>query len=249
MDWTLHGGKHSELALLVITVTLAFMIYWFTVEHQGIRSHLKMRFTARAGALAWFIGNKLTGTVLFGLAVPAVMVLLFPEMSLAASGFALPVDGTSWTLALVLTAVLASVSWIKNKRIHATGGDFGRYPEIEAEKWTWRTVMLDVLFWMLYLLAYEYMFRGVLLFTCAASLGFPVAVGLNVALYALAHVPKGAQEAFGALVLGYVLCVLTFASSSILFAWMIHCALAIANDLSAWYYRPDMRFTRRRVGK
>ena len=84
---------------------------------------------------------------------------------------------------------------------------------------------------------------------CAAFLGFPVAVGLNVALYALAHVPKGAQEAFGALVLGYVLCVLTFASSSILFAWMIHCALAIANDLSAWYYRPDMRFTRRRGGK
>ena len=53
--------------------------------------------------------------------------------------------------------------------------------------------MIDSVMWMLYLLGYEMMFGG-----CCwgpeLSAGLGAAVGINVALYAIVHIPKGARR-------------------------------------------------------
>ncbi len=103
------------------------------------------------------------------------------------------------------------------------------------------SLVVDFIFWALYLLAYEFMFRGVVLFIAIGEVGLSTAIGINITIYALAHVPKGAQEAFGALLLGVLLSLLTYNSSSILYAWLIHLALAISNDFSAAYYKKRVK--------
>ncbi|MDD3823225.1 MAG: CPBP family intramembrane glutamic endopeptidase [Sphaerochaetaceae bacterium] len=240
MDWYMQGGSHARAAWLLIGATLSFMLYWFTVEHVPLRSWLDRRF----GAAAWFIGNKLLGTILFGVAVPMLSLILYPSLNLAMMGLRRP--SGHWPLAISLTVLLAFASWNKNRKIARSHGDFGRYPEIRLSEWKVRTIVLHVSLWSLYLLAYEFMFRGVLLTVCTETMGFPLAVGINVAIYGLAHVPKGVQEAVGAVVLGYVLCILTQASGSVCFAWLIHCALAIVNGLSAFHYRSDMHLVGRK---
>ena len=246
MDWTLQSGSHASFTWLLVGITISFMGYWFTVESQVLKEWLKKTFGADRGALIWFIGNKKLGTFLFGFVVTILALVLFPKIRLASLGLRFPVSSRGWLLSIFLTVVLALVSWNKNRKIARTTGDFGRYPEIDIPNWSIYTVVLHVFLWALYLLAYEFMFRGVLLFISIEVVGFPIAVGINLALYGLAHVPKGTQEAIGALVLGYVLCILTYESNSVFFAWIIHCALAITNGLSAFHYRPDMHFTKRR---
>ena len=58
----------------------------------------------------------------------------------------------------------------------------------------------------LYMFAYEFMFRGFLLFACLVAMPALFAVAINVALYALAHAPKCPREALGSIPLGVVLC-------------------------------------------
>jgi hypothetical protein len=246
MDWTLHSGNGAAFTWLLVSITLCFMLYWFTVEHEGLHRWLKQSYGEIRGAIMWFVGNKVLGIMLFGVVSTLLAVMLFPRTPLSTMGLTMPKPQVGWPLASMLTGVLILVSWNKNRKIARTHQDFGRYPEIDIPQWSKGTIILHVILWSWYLLAYEFMFRGVLLFISIEMVGFPMAVGINIALYGLAHVPKGMQEAIGALVLGYVLCVLTYASGSVFFAWVIHCALAITNGLSAFHYRQDMHFERRR---
>ncbi len=246
MDWMLQSGPNRELTILLFVSSICFMAYWFTVENERLRIWLLKTFGPIRGVITWFIGNKILGTVLFGIVVTIVALVLYPKMTLASMGLRIPAGKQGWALTIVLTLLLGGVSWNKNSAIAKRSGNFGRYPEIAIPVWSLATVIIHIFFWMIYLLAYEYMFRGVLLYVCIETVGFPLAVGITTALYGIAHVPKGAQEAIGALVLGYVLCVLTYSSGSVFFAWIIHCALAVINGLSAFHYRSDMQLKLRR---
>ncbi|RMF23908.1 MAG: CPBP family intramembrane metalloprotease, partial [Bacteroidetes bacterium] len=115
------------------------------------------------------------------------------------------------------------------------------YPQLRLREWGWGHVVGSALSWAAYLLAYEFLFRGVLLFGSLPALGPVLAVALNVSLYALVHVPKGAREAFGALPLGLVLCLLTLQSETIWLAFFVHLALAWSNEWFSLWRHPEMR--------
>lgn len=224
---------------IIITLTgVCFMIYWFVISAQSIRDRLARTYSQTRAAILWFVGNKLLGCILFGLIMTVAVKILYPSWYMYQIGLQLPTAG--YLYAIVACVLCIVLSWWKNKKISLTGGDFGRYPELDIPLWSTSTFILHISMWMLYLYAYEWMFRGILLFILSDSLGLPIAIAINCTIYALVHVPKGAGEAFGALVLGFLLCLLTLYSHSFFFAWIIHCALAITNGLSAWYYRSDM---------
>ena len=53
------------------------------------------------------------------------------------------------------------------------------------------------------------------------------------AFYSATHIPKGLDETIGAIPLGAVLCLLTYASGTIWIAVIVHIAMAWANCLTA----------------
>lgn len=173
---------------------------------------------------------------------------LFPEYTLRQLGLAFPSSGRPAVIAvvsgLVLIPLLITVACLKNRGTARKGGDFGRYPEIGRKTWTAWTILVNAGFWSLYLFAYELLFRGTLLFLLAAELGVWPAIGINIALYSAVHIPKGAQEAVGALLLGFVFCILALVTGSMLIPFLAHAAMAIANCQSAFHYRPDTRYMR-----
>ena len=70
--------------------------------------------------------------------------------------------------------------------------------------------MLNLLGWAIYLFGYEFLFRGILLFPLAETVGVWPAIAVNIALYSATHIPKGLDETLGAIPLGLVLCWLTW---------------------------------------
>jgi len=194
--------------------------------------------------------NKLWGGFWFGLICPIMARLLFPAYSLRQLGLAFPGSGKPSVIgvvsSLILMPLLITVAWLKNRGTARKDGDFGRYPEIGMKTWTAGTIVANVGFWSLYLFAYELLFRGILLFLLAAELGVWPAIGINIALYSAVHIPKGAQEAVGALFLGFVFCLLALTTASVLVPFLAHVAMAIANCQSAFYYRNDTQYLRGR---
>jgi membrane protease YdiL (CAAX protease family) len=237
-----------DVFLFLSLCIISFIVYWFTVESRSLKDRFTGRWGSEKGSLYFFIFNKLWGAFWFGLLCTLGAKLLFPDFRLSDFGLAFPAAGLParntllWLGGLLPVMVLAG--WAGNRKTARRGGDFGRYPEIEVKSWTGRILLIHVGFWALYLFAYELMFRGTLLFTLAAAIGPWPAVGVNVALYSAVHVPKGRQEAVGALPLGLLLCLITLSTGSIAAAFLAHLAIAVSNGLSAFYYRSDMGWRR-----
>ncbi|GAB1455697.1 hypothetical protein MASR2M48_10040 [Spirochaetota bacterium] len=230
--------------LMLLTFIMSFLAYWLVIENPAVRASFIRHRGEESGAVRFFVFNKLWGTLLFGIVCTIVALIMYPASSLSDFGLNLPLPGSSalktlaWSLGLSLPLVLAN--YLRSKKTARTNGNFGRYPEIQTASWNVCIVVIEIALWSLYLFSYELLFRGTLLFTLIGSLGFWPAIGINIALYSAVHVPKGAAEAIGALALGFVLCLITIDTGSILVAIIVHIALAVSNDLFSFHFRKDI---------
>jgi hypothetical protein len=108
--------------------------------------------------------------------------------------------------------------------------DIANYPQYLPPRWNAGSLALEIGSWAAYLLAYEFAFRGIFL-ACLLPAGAYTAVAAETALYAFAHLPKSVKEAAGAVGFGIVASLLTLAFGTLYPAFLIHLALALANDL------------------
>lgn len=82
-----------------------------------------------------------------------------------------------------------------------------------------------------FLICYELFFRGLLLSFCLQWTPAPVAVAINMVLYALAHAFSTRQELLGTVPFGILLCLLTLYAGSVWPAVLIHLLLGLPYDV------------------
>ena len=232
--------------LFLLTCIVSFLAYWLTIESRSLQDRFSRRFGEERGSLYFFIFNKAWGFLWFGIVCTLLALVLFPGFHPRDFGLSLPAKGAATSRTILWCALLLPLfvigTWLGSRGKAAKKADFGRYPEIRMSRWKASTLVIHISMWCTYLLAYELMFRGTLLFSMAGSLGWWPAVGINVVFYSAAHVPKGAGEAIGALVLGFLLCLITLSTGSIIVAFLAHAALALTNGLGAFHFREDMTY-------
>lgn len=149
--------------------------------------------------------------------------------------FTLNPIGKKWILAaLVIIPIL--MLWIGPKK-----ENLWKNPKIRARHWTWTLVILNTLSWVIYLFAYEFFFRGFLLFPSIAKFGLASAIVINVVLYTLAHVDQGRAMMMGAAIFSVVLSLVSFYTGSFYAAFLIHVINACSNEWISLYYHPEMR--------
>lgn len=107
------------------------------------------------------------------------------------------------------------------------------HPRIRVREWN-RVLRLKNSFgWFIYLLSYEFLFRGLLLFGLIPFFGVWPAVLINILIYSLVHIPNGYREAIAAIPFGLILCILTIRTETIWIAFFVHLILALSNDCFA----------------
>lgn len=126
--------------------------------------------------------------------------------------------------------------------INRTSGTPEDKPQLRIKKWTYGLFLLNALGWTVYLTGYEILFRGILLLSCYQSVGLLIAVAINISIYSAIHMVNSKAEAIGALIFGFVVCVLTIHSGTVLIAIAMHLVLAISTEFFAIKYRHDMCF-------
>ncbi len=128
-----------------------------------------------------------------------------------------------------LSALAFAIAYLSKKG----AADVSNYPQYAPAHWGAAELVLEFASWSLYLYAYEFVFRGFLL-QALLPLGPGLAIVAQTGLYAFAHLPKSAKEAGGAVFFGVATAIMTLAWGTILPAFIIHLALALANDLSCF---------------
>ncbi|HKJ41233.1 MAG TPA: type II CAAX endopeptidase family protein [Sunxiuqinia sp.] len=176
------------------------------------------------------------GVITFGF-FPLITSLFFPVSVVEDFGlvFPQPVASGIWLLVLILFIIPLGIYWAK------TPGNLGMYPQIRSSNWTPRLYAWSALTWAAYLLAYEFFFRGFLLFTFYYALGAMPAVIINVIIYSLAHLPKGKVETVGAIPYGVILCIVTLSTGSIWAAFGAHVVMALTNEWASIYYHKKLK--------
>lgn len=222
-----------EIVLLYVLVGLLFNAY-FSASSKAFSRVLKKYSDEKAGRLRVYL-QRICGMFFLGFMPVALIYTILPTTLKDYGG--LPVETKATLLwALLFAMLIIPLIFIKGK----AATNLAVYPQIRTNKWNLNIVVLSGLTWIGYLLCYEFLFRGFLLFACQRAFGAVPAVVINILVYAIAHIPKGKFETIGAIPLGFILCVLTIETESIWFAFLAHVIMALSNEWIALYHNKNM---------
>jgi len=226
----------NEPLISLLLFTSAFLLYHAFVSSKKFISKIQdiMDFTSYFKHPV--IISRLTGILLF-FVIPGVITHLLFDDALNRYGL----SGKNFLQSLIWSAAAGTGLIILNIILGKRPENLARYPQIREKEWGLRLFVLSAITWIGYIFAYEYIFRGLLLFSCYRAWGFWIAVALNVALYSMAHMDKGLAELAGAVPFGLLLAILTLKTGTIWAAFFIHVTLALSNEWLAVHYNPELR--------
>ncbi len=237
LQW--HPETIKVLVALLYSVA-GFAIYYFLSMAEGPALMIRNRFPAMDPHVLNIIIQRTWGVLFLGV-VPLLII---------ASGFHAPPSAfglgcsfhhalPGWTYGLMPLIILLSYF------TSYAPANLAQYPQIRCKKWTWGVLLLSTFSWIIFLVAYEFLFRGFLLFSTLSVMDPWMAVTLNVTLYSLAHLYKGPMETFGAIPFGFLLCYVTLVTGNIWGAVLLHSVMALSNEWFSLMAHPDMKLVRK----
>ena len=229
-------SQHMTFILAISLFTVGYLCYFFITKSSAIFSWFVKAYGEEKTKIWWVIFQKFTGFLFLGL-LPAVVILSTSTIHLPDIGLSLinVLQSVYWIAGL--SAVMVLINFFAARK----PDNLLVYPQIRIQEWSIKILILSSLGWFVYLLGYEFLFRGVLLFLSLPLLGYWPAIFLNVSLYAFVHMPKGAKETIACIPLGFVLCVLTLETGTIWIAFFSHLALALSNEYFSIFFNKKMR--------
>ena len=229
----------------VVVGLLGFIIFWFAQQSESLKQKFRNRYSREKGEANFILFTRYLGGFSMGV-LPALFYLVFvPGASFAELGFVLRKNDVLPVIlcSLGIISVIVPLIYVNAKKPK----NLLVYPQIRAGDWNRKLVGNNFLSWAVYLLGYELLFRGVLLFPLVAVMGLWPAIAVNIGLYSATHIPKGLTETIGAIPLSIVLCLLCIHTGNLWPAFLVHVAIAWTNTWVSFKNNPAMRMTRTNV--
>lgn len=228
-----------NVAISVAVVTIAFLIYHFASGSETLKHKIEVWLGETDTSYRLVLFNRFLGMLVYG-GLPLLAIVFMADTHLQDFGFRSQPGIDSWMWIAILSVVIIIMNFFNapNK------ANLAMYPQMRIPVWTANTLFISAITWILYLAAYEFMFRGFLLYALYDELGMIAAIAINTSIYSLVHVPKGRNEALGALPLGILLCYLTLITGNILIAFSVHVVMALTNEWFSLRVHPEMKMLR-----
>ncbi len=223
--------------VVLLTAGLGFVLYFFTSFSSRYRAALKKKYDQQKAEIIYVLSEKLSGVIFLGI-LPAVAIAIILKVNILEMGITTINHTISPLWYIGVSILITSVNFLFKPNAHHQK----MYPQMRIPEWSARPLILDGIGWLFYLLAYEFMFRGFVLFLLVPVLGVWPAIMVSTVMYALAHVPYQMPEAVGAFPFGVFMCMITLYTGNIWLAYVIHVSLAVSNNVSGVFHHPDMKF-------
>lgn len=212
-------------AFFITSVIASLYGIYYILAYSKVYDRIYAKFGADSNPTVFHsIFFRLTGFVLFGI----FSYLIFRNgYGVELDFLEIPAPHASeiagWSIALGGFFIIVAYINVRNSKT-------SHYPQFKIDQWTFSHKFMTYLTWALYIIAYEFMFRGILLFGTVEEIGFYPAIILNVFLYAFVHIPKGGKEVLGCVLLGPILCILALKTQSIAIPIFVHLSLCLSNE-------------------
>lgn len=229
-------SEYLEPVLALLLVTAGFAVYHFVSISEKVKSRFIEKHGPERGNTKMILFQRYLGAMTIGI-IPGIVLMLVFGKSWAEYGFRFQNHLTSIYWIVGLAAVVLPINYFNSKKPK----NLAQYPMIREKEWSKGLVFENAFSWCAYLFGYEFMFRGLLLFSTVPLMGEWPAIALNAAIYALVHVPKNLEETIGAVPLGVLLCLITLTTGTIWVAFFVHISLALSNSFFSLAAQPEMR--------
>ncbi len=230
------SAENLRFSIACLWCVVGFGSYYF-ISHNSACS-------SRFGVICKILdrqGNQVVLQRILGflfLGVLSILILLMlPDVTLKEYGLSFKFHSAPpWWSWLLIPLILIMGYFAAQKP-----GNLEHYPQIRAKQWTPGMVALSSVSWLLFLVGYEFLFRGFVLHASLGLMETGPAIALNCALYAFAHFYKGPGETFGAIPVGFLLCYITLITGNIWSAVIIHSIMALSNEWFSLRAHPEMK--------
>lgn len=224
------GPDDLRLLALLLVPTAAYLVMYYGLSPTRLARGTSPDEAARAVLL-----SKAGGGVVLGLGAALAALLAGHGVLELAAPAPRPVVSVLWIAGGA--AVFVPIVGMSARKPPI----WSRYPEIRRDPFDAETARRSAAAWALYLLGYEYMFRGVLLFGLAARFGVWAALAITTALYVVVHLPKMASETASCLAMGLVFGAMSISTGSFVAAWLLHVLIALTSETVAAALDPGRR--------
>lgn len=218
---------HFYTALAIST--FGFLIFYYFTFTNFVTGKLHLLF----GEPRHIVYQRITGFLIFGL-LPLTIVTfsnsLYQEFGLKA-----PTAATGLWALLLMTLII-----IINYFNASSPQNLAMYPQIRRKEWSYSLLVVSALSWLAYIIAYEFLFRGYLLFSAIPVVGLWPAIIINTVIYSLVHFHKGIKEMVGSLPFGIILCYLCYSTGSIWIAVLAHSTMVLSNEWFSILKNPEV---------
>ncbi|MEO7329797.1 MAG: CPBP family glutamic-type intramembrane protease [Minicystis sp.] len=206
-----------EAAILLLAALLLTLVHY-----HGQSAWLEALLGPRFALYGWFGAN-----VALLLGVPLLLIRFVLREPLSAFGLGLG-RPRRWVRDAALLALLLLPIALLVAHFTRMGEGYPVYRPVLAEPWL---LLPSTLGWGAYFFAWEFFFRGFLLFGLEKRLG-RLALFVQLLPFVMAHYPKSEIESLAAIGGGLVFGLLALRGESFLGAWLLHWALATAINVA-----------------
>jgi len=212
-----HGRPNTLPAEVNLFTWKNTTFYLPTHWHRGLFKALGLHSTHQQKLFNWFGVNFL---LLF--CVPALVIRLGFKRRLAEFGWQWGA-GQVWGkyflgfLVVVVPVVIVSSRWPSFQDYYS------------SQLWAGQSLGAFVLFaagWLVYFFAWEFFFRGFLLFGLARSLG-QLAIFIQMVPFVMMHFRKPEMESYAAIIAGIALGLMAYRGKSWVGCWLLHWVIAV----------------------
>lgn len=210
-------GNTSQLYYLI---TISFIVYFIMCYAYKILKiqNVEEALLTRRGLLLINLKHIL-GILLFGL----IFYLITPEYRFLINSFEIP-NLNILLLVLGVVFISASLAFTLVKKNLKNKAKISQYSHNQG--WTYFIIRI------VFLISYEFFFRGVLLFYFMEINGLILAIIISTLLYVLIHIFDSKAEILGAIPFGIVLCLFSYFTNNIWAAFIIHGTLSGVYEVS-----------------
>lgn len=193
--------------------------------------------------VAAFLVKKGSGLLLLGV-LPGLLYFFFVNRDFGNFGFSLVHLKNNYQIIILLVLIIAAILYV-NQKVNRQNNSL----QIELTEWNFLLFLINSFGWIIYLLGYEFLFRGILLFECYNSFGFWPAIAINITLYSAIHMVNGKAQTIGALIFGGIASYLTLTRGTILIPIIMHVSLSVLSDYYSIVYNSKLIFVKQKYSK
>ena len=215
--------------ILILTLTFYYIYYYFSEYKSKNYSLKKIKMKS-------FLIKKFKGFVILGI-IPGIFYYLHNGSIIKQFGLSINNLSENFLLIIGLAASIGLVLFINQKNRPLTNS-----LQVDLKDWNLWFFTLNAFGWLIYLSAYEFLFRGILLFECTEHFGFSTAIVINCIIYSAIHMVYGKEQAIGALFFGALSCFLTLKFGTLYIPFFMHLSLSLFSDFFSIKYNPTLKF-------